>query len=259
MIKRIATPLCMVVGMLIMNVGMVERAEANAEQLPPKQVVWPFDGVLGYTDKASAQRGYQVYKQVCSACHSLKRLSYRNLGDIGFTEAEVKAMAAEAKVTDGPNDEGEMFERNGLPHDHIVGPFANEQAARAANGGALPPDFSLLVKARKNGANYIYSLLTGYQDPPKGEVIPEGMHYNPYFPGQKIAMPEPITEGAVTYQDGTKATIDQMAKDVVVFMQWAAEPEMESRKSLGLKVMIYLAIFTLLFYLAKRIIWRDVK
>ncbi len=235
-------------------------AIASQEGVPLKEVAWPFSGTFGKVDKAAAQRGYQVYKQVCSACHSLKRLSYRNLQEIGFSEAEVKALAGEIKVTDGPNDQGDMFERQGRPSDHFKSPFANDQAARSANNGALPPDLSLIVKARHDGANYIYSLLTGFgQAVPHDVTLAQGMSYNPYFPGKQIGMPTPLTDGAVDYQDGTKATIDQMSKDVVVFLQWAAEPEMQQRKEAGIKVLIYLAFFTGIFYMAKRIIWKNVK
>lgn len=250
-----------VVGLVVASILSFAAVQgwANSDQHPPKKMVWPFDGVFGHVDIQSAQRGFQVYKQVCAGCHSLKRLSYRNLADIGFTEAEIKALASDVRVVDGPNDEGEMFERPGLASDHFVAPFANDQAARAANGGALPPDLSLIVKARRNGPDYIYSLLTGYEEAPHGEVMPDGMHYNAYFPGKKIAMPAPLTEGAVTYQDGTTASVEQMSRDVVTFLQWAAEPEMAQRKELGFKVMVYLGIFTVLFYLGKRIVWRDVK
>ncbi len=233
-------------------------AVASTDNLEPKEVNWPFEGYLGYNDKAAAQRGFQVYKQVCAACHSLKRMSYRNLAKLGFSEKEIKAVAAEYSVTDGPNDDGEMFKRPALPSDAFVSPFDNDQAARAANNGALPPDLSLIVKAREDGANYIYSILTGYKDAPKDFHLSSGMNYNPYFPGHQIAMPAPLAENAVTYQDGTVATADQMARDVVTFLQFAAEPEMEQRKEAGIKVLIYLAIFTILFYLAKRAIWRDI-
>ena len=227
----------------------------GADQKHPKQVVWPFDGATGVVDKSSAQRGFQVYKEVCAGCHSLRLVSYRNLEAIGFSKEEVSAIAAEATVQDGPNDDGEMFDRPARASDRFVPPFANEKAARASNGGAFPPDLSLMVKARPDGANYLYSLLIGYEEAPAGFTLGNGMHYNPYFPGKQIAMPQPLTEGQVEYQDGTNASIDQMSRDLVSFLQWAAEPEMEQRKSMGIKVMIYLGIFTLLFYLAKKRIW----
>ena len=228
---------------------------SSSGQHPPKQQVWSFDGVTGTVDRQSAQRGFQVYKEVCASCHSLRLLSYRNLEAIGFSEAEVKAIAAGASVKDGPNDSGDMFDRPGRPSDKFVSPFANEKAARASNGGAFPPDLSLIVKARPDGANYLYSLLTGYEAAPGEMHMNTGMSYNPYFPGSQIAMPNPLNEGQVTYQDGTAASVDQMSRDVVNFLQWAAEPEMEVRKQMGIKVMLYLGIFTILFYLAKKRIW----
>jgi ubiquinol-cytochrome c reductase cytochrome c1 subunit len=233
---------------------------ANTHQLPPKKMDWPFEGFLGKFDRQAAQRGFQVYKEVCSACHGLKMLSYRNLKELGFTEDEVKQIASEHMVTDGPNDRGEMFERPAIPSDMIKGPFANDDAARASNNGALPPDLSLIIKARHDGADYVYSLITGYHEAPKDFPLMTGLNYNPYFPGSQIAMAAPLSmEGQVTYIDGTRATVDQMAHDVVVFLQWAAEPEMEHRKSMGVKTMIYLSIFTLLFYFAKQKIWSRVK
>lgn len=234
-------------------------AFAAGDQLPPKHVDWAFDGMLGHADKLSAQRGLQVYKEVCSACHGLKRVAFRNLEQLGFTEAEVKALAASYTVSDGPDDLGEMFDRPGLPSDRFVPPYANEQAARAAQNGAYPPDLSLIIKARENGANYVYSILTGYQDAPHDETVPEGLYYNPYFPTHKIAMAPPLADGQVSYEDGTEATAEQMARDVVNFLQWAAEPEMEHRKQMGLKVLIFLAIFTGFMFVIKKRIWSRLK
>lgn len=238
------------------------NAYAGEDVAKPKQESWSFDGVTGTFDRQSIQRGFKVFKEVCSACHSVNRLAFRNLTEIGFSEAEVKSLAAEYSVTDGPNDDGEMFERPARPSDLIPGPYANEKAARAANNGAYPPDLSLIIKARADGANYVYSLLTGYGEAPAGFHLGDNMHYNPYFAGggSKLAMTAPLTSnGQVSYTDGVDPTIDQMAKDVVNFLQWAAEPEMEQRKNLGISVMIFLVIFTLLFYIAKRRIWRNVK
>lgn len=235
------------------------HASAGGNEVKLKKVVWPFDGAFGQVDKRAAQRGYQIYTEVCAACHGLKRVAYRNLATIGFSEDEIKALAAEATIVDGPNDEGEMFDRPGRPSDYFVPPYANEKAARAANNGGYPPDLSLIAKARPDGANYIYSLLTGYRDTPEGVELAEGMYYNDYFPDHQISMPPPLSEGLVSYQDGTDATLDQMARDVTIFLQWAAEPEMEQRKRMGWKVLIYLAVFTFLFYLAKVRVWRDVK
>jgi ubiquinol-cytochrome c reductase cytochrome c1 subunit len=233
-------------------------AYANSDQKPARQQHWSFDGVFGRVDKQSAQRGFQVYKEVCAACHGLSRIAFRNLTDIGFSEAEVKALASTYQVKDGPNDEGNMFERPGKASDYFPSPFANEQAARASHNGAYPPDLSLIVKARPDGANYIYSLLTGYASAPADVQLGDGQHYNPYFPGGKLAMPAPLSEGQVTYSDGTQASVDQMSRDVVTFLQWAAEPEMEARKQMGIKVLIYLAIFTVFMYLAKRNIWKKI-
>ena len=232
-------------------------ALANSTQEHPKQVEWAFDGVFGKFDKPAIQRGFQVYKEVCSACHSLKRVSFRQLQGIGFSEAEVKSLAAGYQIHDGPNDMGEMFDRPGRPSDIMPGPYANDKAARAANNGALPPDQSLLIKAREDGANYMYSILTGYKDAPEGVTVPEGAHYNPYMDGGVIKMAPPLRDDAVTYQDGTKATVDQQAHDVVSFLQWAAEPEMEERKSMGIHVMLFLGVMTCFFYLVKKRIWSD--
>lgn len=225
----------------------------------PRQMDWPFDGITGKVDRQSAQRGFQVYKEVCAACHSISGLSYRHLTALGFSEAEVKALAAQATIHDGPNDEGEMFDRPGRPSDRFAAPYANEQAARAANGGAFPPDLTLMVKARHDGANYLYSLLTGYTEAPEGVTLSPGMYYNAYFPGHQIAMPSPLVEGAVSYIDGTEATADQMARDVVNFLQWAAEPEMEHRKRSGIKVLLFLGVITVLMYVAKKRVWADVR
>jgi ubiquinol-cytochrome c reductase cytochrome c1 subunit len=222
---------------------------------PLKQMSWPFDGAFGKVDRQAAQRGFQVYKEVCSACHGLYNLSYRNLKDIGFSNAEIKEIAKNYTVKDGPNDQGEMFERPGAPSDKFVRPYPNEQAARAANNGAYPPDLSLIIKARTDGPNYIYSLLTGYVEPPANFKLTSGLYYNPYFTNSQIAMPSPLTDGQVTYTDGTNASVDQMVRDVTIFLQWAAEPEMEHRKSMGLKVMLFLVVFTIVFYISKSRIW----
>jgi ubiquinol-cytochrome c reductase cytochrome c1 subunit len=229
------------------------------EAIPPKKMSWPFDGSFGSVDRQAAQRGFQVYKEVCSTCHGLKHLYYRNLKDIGFSEAEIKEIAKNYQVIDGPNDEGEMFERPAILSDHFVSPYKNDQAARAANNGGLPVDLSLIIKARHDGANYVYSLLTGYEPAPEGFKLNPGSEYNKYFPGHQIAMQPPlVAPGQVAYEDGTNATIEQMAHDVVVFLQWAAEPEMEHRKSLGLKVLIFLSVFTVVFYIAKKRVWKNV-
>ena len=232
----------------------------STSALHPKQTKWEFDNFFGRFDRASIQRGYQVYKEVCSACHSMKRLAYRNLTEIGFSQDEVKQIASEYLVVDGPNDEGEMFERPGLPSDKFVGPYANEQAARSANGGALPPDLSLIIKARHDGPNYVYSLITGFTEAPDGFAMTEGKNYNPYFEGRQISMAAPITEdGQVDYKDGTYATKEQMTIDVVNFLQFAAEPETENRKKIGIRTMIFLGILFVILIAAKKAVWKKVK
>lgn len=233
-------------------------AQANSGAKHPEPIEWKFDGVLGKIDKPSVQRGLQVYKEVCAACHGLKRVAFRQLTDIGLSEAEAKALAAEYQIHDGPNDDGEMFDRPGRASDKFPSPYLNDNAARASNNGALPPDLSLIVKARPDGANYVHALLTGYgHEAPEGVVVPEGAYYNPYFPGGIIKMPPPIADEQVTYQDGTAASRDQISKDIVNFLQWASEPEMEARKRMGIKVIMFLAIMTVFFYFAKKRIWSD--
>jgi ubiquinol-cytochrome c reductase cytochrome c1 subunit len=219
---------------------------------------WPQDGIFGTYDRGALQRGFLVYKQVCAACHSMNLLSYRNLAALGYNEAEVKAIAAEYSVKDGPNDDGEMFERPALPSDHFKPPFANEKAARAANNGAYPPDLSLIVKARHGSEDYIYSILTGYEESPATMKMMSGMYYNNTYPGNQIAMPAPLAaDDLVTYSDGTKATKEQMAKDVVQYLAWAAEPHMEDRKRIGTRAIIFLLVMAGIFYAAKRSLWRD--
>lgn len=250
----------LLVSLIIISSPSWASEESVTSALHPKKLDWEFEGFFGSFDKQSIQRGYQVYKEVCSACHSMNLVAYRNLQDIGFSEAEVKQIAAEYMVNDGPDDSGEMFERPALPSDRFVSPFANEQAARASNGGALPPDLSLIVKARHEGANYVYSLLTGFADAPEEFKINEGKYYNPYFAGRQISMSPPLPDdGTVEYKDGTVATREQMAIDVVNFLQFVAEPETESRKQMGVKAMVFLAIMTLLFAIAKKLVWRKIK
>jgi len=224
---------------------------------------WSFNGIFGTYDRGALQRGFQVYTEVCAACHSLSLVSYRNLSQPGgpeFTEDQVKVIAAEVEVNDGPNEEGEMFDRPGIPSDRFVSPFANDEAARAANGGALPPDLSLIVKARGDGANYLYSLMLGYDEkPPAGLELREGMNFNPYFSGSQIAMAAPVFEDGVEYSDGTKASVENMSRDLVTFLTWAAEPHMEERKTLGLKVLLYLIILAGLLYFTNKKIWSRIK
>jgi ubiquinol-cytochrome c reductase cytochrome c1 subunit len=236
--------------------ALVARAADETPPLPHQQ--WSFEGVFGTYDRASAQRGFQVYKEVCSACHPVKHLYFRDLADLGYNEDEVKAIASTYEVTDGPNDQGQMYQRPARPSDPIPGPFPNDLAARAANNGALPPDLSMIVKAREGGPDYIYGLLTGYKDPPAGFNLLPGMYYNEYFPGHQIAMPPPLSDNAVTFADGTSATVPQMAHDVVTFLAWAAEPNLEPRHRTGFKVILFLVIAAGVFYAAKRKIWATI-
>jgi len=219
---------------------------------------WSFDGVFGTFDRASLQRGYQVYQEVCAGCHSVQHLSYRNLSEKGgpeFSLEEVKAIATQFEVTDGPNEDGEMFTRPGRLSDKFVSPFSNVKAAAAANGGAYPPDMSVLAKARKGGADYIYSLLMGYEEAPAGYELDDGVYYNKYMSGQKIKMAEPISDGAVEYADGTETTKAQISKDVTAFLVWAADPHLEARHKMGFKVFFYLIVLLTLVYLSKQKVW----
>jgi len=221
-------------------------------------VPFSFEGPLGTYDKASLQRGLMVYRQVCAGCHSLKRVAYRNLEDLGYSPEQIKTIAGDVTVMDGPNDEGEMFERPGRPSDRFKSPFVNDKAAASANGGAIPPDLSLITKARHGGADYVYSILTGYAEAPHGVVIAEGKHYNKAMDGNVIAMAPPLSDGAIAYEDGTPQIVSQYAKDVATFLTWAAEPEMEHRKQMGVKVVLFLSIFAVVMYAVKRQIWKKV-
>ena len=254
-----------------------EHAEGATPHYPlqhPKHVDWSFAGPFGHYDKGQLQRGLKVYTEVCSACHSMSLVSFRTLEGLGYSEEQVKAFAANYQVTDGPNDDGDMFERTAVASDHFPSPFANPQAAAASNNGAAPPDFSLIAKARgvtrgfptfvfdiftqyqEGGPDYIYSLLTGYQDPPEGVEVPEGTYYNPYFiASASLAMAPPISDGQVTYDDGAPETLDQYSKDVSAFLMWAAEPHLEERKRTGFMVMVFLVIFTGLIYLTKKSVY----
>ena len=229
---------------------------AESEEL--LKVKWSFKGLIGKFDRASLQRGYQVYNEVCSSCHSMQYLSYRNLGEPGgpeFSESEVKAIAASIEIEDGPDSQGEMFTRSGRPSDKFKSPYPNVNASIAANGGAYPPDMSVLVKARPGGSNYIYSVLLGYEDPPPGMILDDGVYYNKYMIGKKIKMSSPLIDGIVEYADGSEATVDQMAKDVTTFLSWAAEPELEARHKTGIKVIIYLILLTVLVYFSMKKVW----
>jgi len=237
----------------VLSFSSVRAEEATA--LP--EVHWSFGGIFGVFDHAAARRGFQVYKDVCSACHSMNLLAYRNLEALGFTEDEVKAIAATVQVPDF-DDNGEVKDRPGKPSDRFLPPFANTLAARAANNGALPPDLSVMVKARKGVADYVHAILTGFVEPPAGFKMQDGMNYNEYFPGHQIAMPPPLQDNSVTYADKTPATVDQEARDVSTFLAWAAEPELEERHETGVKVILFLIVMTLLLYAYKRKVWAAV-
>lgn len=246
-------------SILLAGTGLaVPNAHAAGEAVELMHHDWPHDGVFGKFDMAAAQRGFQVYREVCSGCHALQYIAFRNLTDLGFSEDEVRALAEEYSITDGPNDEGEMFERPGKPSDYLPSPYPNEQAARAANGGAYPPDLSLITKARAQGTDYVYSLMQGYRDEPPADVeLGDGMYYNAYYPAHQIAMAQPLYEDSVTYADDAPTTLEQHSTDIATFLTWTAEPKLEERKGMGLKVMIFLVILTGLFYATKRKIWSD--
>jgi cytochrome c1 len=243
----------------LLGVAGVAQANEGGEALLKPEGGFSWEGVFGHYDKAALKRGWQIYHDVCSNCHSLRLMSYRNLSYLGLTDEEVKTAAAEKEVQDGPNDEGQMFLRPARASDRFVPPFANDKAARAANNGALPPDLTLMTKAREHGPNYVYSLLQGFEDtPPEGAVVPDGMFYNKYFPGHNMGMPPQLMDDLVTYADGTKATKEQEARDIVTFLNWAAEPELDVRKGMGVKVMIFLGVLTALLFALKRQIWKAV-
>jgi ubiquinol-cytochrome c reductase cytochrome b/c1 subunit len=259
-------------------VGSAQNARAE-EQATPPSLNWSFSGPFGTYDRGALQRGLKVYKEVCSNCHALSYIAFRNLGDAGgpgYSPAQVAAFASEYKIKDGPNDQGDMFERPGRPADYFPSPFPNEQAARAANGGAAPPDLSLITKARsyergfprfifdfftqfqEQGPDYVAAILQGFEDkPPPGVTIPDGSYYNKFFPGHAIKMPKPLSDGQVTYDDGSPATVAQYSHDVATFLMWAAEPHMEARKQLGFQVYIVLIIFAGLMYFTKKKVWAD--
>jgi ubiquinol-cytochrome c reductase cytochrome c1 subunit len=257
------------------------HSEAEPTHFPihkPEESEWSFAGPFGTYDKAQLQRGLKVYKEVCAACHSMELVPFRTMEGLGYTEGQIAALAAEYTVQDGPNGDGEMFERPGIPSDHFPSPFPNPAAAAASNNGAAPPDFSLIAKARgvtrgfptfvfdiftqyaENGPDYIHSLLTGYDEqPPAGMEIAEGTHYNPYFiNGKSLAMAKPLNDGQVTYDDGAPQTVDQYSRDVAAFLMYVAEPHLEERKQTGFKVIVFLVLFGALVYLTKRKVWAGV-
>ena len=256
--KNILKSICFVIIFTTVGFGSI-ASEQSHKLLNPE---WSFKGFFGKFDRASLQRGYQVYTEVCASCHSIKYLSYRNLSEPGgpeFSEEQAKAIAAQFEVSDGPNSDGDMFTRPAKLSDKFVRPYQNEQEAKASNGGAYPPDFSVLVKARSGGANYIYSVLLGYEDPPSDITLDDGVYYNRYMYGNKIKMPKPLSNDSVTYSDGTSATEEQMAKDVVTFLTWAAEPHLEARYKLGFRAIVYLIILTVLVYFSMKKIWSRIE
>ncbi len=243
-----------------LGAGTVASVQASGGADLPS-IDWSFSGPFGVFDRGQLQRGFKVYQEVCASCHALSLVTYRALAEPGgpeFTPEQVKVIAAEFEVEDGPDADGEMFMRPAIPADHLVSPFPNENAARASNGGALPPDLSLMAKARANGPNYIYGLLTGYHEEPAGVELADGMAYNTAFPGNQIAMAQPIEDEFVDYDDDTAPTLDNYAKDVSAFLMWAAEPKLEARHSLGFRVVIFLLIFCGLLYATKRKVWASV-
>lgn len=256
------------------------RMAVSAEAETPPAVKWSFHGPFGTFDRAQLQRGFKIYREVCQNCHALSLLSFRNLAERGgpeFSRAQAAAVATEYKIKDGPNDQGEMFERPGRAADRFPAPFPNEQAARAANGGAAPPDLSIIAKARtyergfpwfvldiftqyqEQGVDYIVALLKGYEDPPQGFTLPQGSQYNKYFPGHALAMPPPLQDNQITYDDGSPQTLDQYSKDVAAFLMWAAEPHLEARKRIGFQVMVFLIVFAGLLYFTKKRVWSAVE
>lgn len=247
------------VGALSIAPALISPARAQGhESVSGTPQDWSFNGPFGTFDRASAQRGFQVYKEVCSSCHSMKLVYYRNLAALGFSDDQVKAIAASVQVPGGTDETGQPVERTGLPSDHFRSPFPNDTAARAANAGALPPDQSLIIKARSDGSNYVYALLNGYVDPPEGFVVPDGQYYNKYFPGHLLAMPPVLNDDQVTYADGTPATVEQMSRDVIQFLTWTSNPDLEQRKRMGVKVVLFLTLVTGLTVAVKKRVWKNV-
>tara|TARA_Y100000590_G_scaffold222470_1_gene251767 strand:+ start:1816 stop:2598 length:783 start_codon:yes stop_codon:yes gene_type:complete len=245
---------------LLLNFSNQKLFAASSNEL--LKVDWSFKSFFGKFDRAALQRGYQVYNEVCASCHSLKHMSYRNLAEKGgpeFSEDEAKAIASSFEVTDGPDSTGQMFTRPAKLSDKFVMPYANKEEAKSVNGGAYPPDMSVLVKARKGGADYIYSVLLGYEEPPANMKLDDGVYYNKFMYGNKIKMAAPLSEGIVEYSDGTKASTEQMAKDVVSFLMWTAEPHLEARHKTGFRVIIYLLILTVLVYFSMKRIWSRIE
>jgi len=229
------------------------NAAGDAPKAPSQD--WSFSGPFGMYDQSSLQRGLKVYREVCASCHSMRMVYFRNFEALGYNEAQIKNIAAEYTVMDGPNEEGDMFERTALPSDAYPSPFVNDKAAAYANGGAIPPDFSLITKARANGSNYLYALLTGYSEPPHGAEVVEGKYWNKYYPGHNISMAPPLMDEQVSYEDGSPETVEQYARDLSHFLTWTADPYMEERKKTGFRVVLFLLIFAGVMYSVKRKTW----
>lgn len=252
--KETALSLCVAGVALLMPL----TAQANSSGVHIPEQEWGFQSKLGTYDRTALQRGLQVYREVCSSCHSLKRIAFRNLEALGYSKDDVKALAAEYTVKAEPNDEGEVLERPATPSDYFPSPFENDEAAKFANNGAIPPDLSLITKARANGPDYIYALMTGYrEEAPVGHELGDGLYWNDYFAGNQIGMPPPLYNGIVDYPDGQSASVEQASKDVVEFLTWAADPRMEERKAMGIKALLFLLIFSGIMYAVKRRIWSD--
>jgi len=246
----------LITAALGVSMAVSSSAFAAGDTVKPIDMKWSWEGMFGTFERADIKKGGQIFFEVCAGCHSMDLMSYRNLVDIGWPEEEAKALAAEYEVEDGPDDEGEMFMRPARLSDRFVSPFANEKAARFANGGAYPPDLSVITKARVGGPDYIYSLLVGYKDEaPEGVELSEGTNYNDYYPGHQIFMAQPLYGETVEFPDGSSASLEEEAKLIVSFLAWAAEPELEARKSLGIKVLLYLIVLTAMLYALKRRIW----
>ncbi len=268
-IKKIMVMTMAVSAIITAGIFTANASEGSGYEI--KKHDWPHAGPFGKFDRAALQRGLQVYKEVCSSCHSLKMVAFRDLTDLGYSKAEVKAFAAEYEFPDGVDENGDEKTRPGKPFDYFPSPFASEQEARDSNNGALPPDFSLLGKSREHlslfmpwtsiyGEDYIVGILTTYhEEAPEGFVVPDGLYFNETFPGNKIAMPPPLSDDLVEYADGTKATTEQMAEDVATFMYWAAEPKLEARKEMGFKVIIFMTILTIMLYFVNKSVWKKVK
>ena len=253
--KKFAVALTAVAAIAIGSIGA--SAAGASKHAEPQG--WSFEGPTGTYDRASAQRGFQVFREVCSSCHSLKYFKFRNLSKLGYPAEQIKAMAAEYEVQGDPDDAGDPTMRKGSSNDAIPAPFPNENAARSANGGALPPDLSLITKARHDGSNYTYALLNGYEETPAEFSLPDGMSYNPYFKGDKIAMAQPLFEDQVEYQDGTKASVENMSRDVVNFLSFVGEPSLEQRHQMGVFVLFILFGLIILSYLSMKKIWAPIK